>query len=145
MRDGIYLVNYQHSLTLLLYVHTYVVIHFWDRMWVFLVRANLCSFSLSFIFYVLPLEIQLSIGEDWAPIILSVLSRHICVPVPNKDLNFQRHISVSFLCSVKMRGNYSFRWYYWNWWPSQFKLSFLKVISVESLNSETVDHNKLPQ
>ena len=109
MRDGIYLVNYQHSLTLLLY-GSYLCCHSFLGSYVgfFLVRANLCSFSLSFIFYVLPLEIQLSRGEDWHPINLSVSSRHIFVPVPNKDLNFQRHISVSFLCSVKMRGDYSF-------------------------------------
>ena len=31
-----------------------------------------------------------------------------------------------FLCSVssvKMKGNFSFCWYWWNWWPSLFKLS----------------------
>ena len=96
-----------------------------------LVGANLCSFSLSFVLYVLPLVIQLSRWGDWDPINLYVSSRHIFY------LNFQCHISLSYY--------YSFCWYWWNWWPSQFKVSFVKVISAYSLSSENVDHNNLPQ
>jgi hypothetical protein len=39
---------------------------------------------------------------------LTGLTRHIFVPVPSQDFDFQRHMSWSFLCSVKMGGDCSF-------------------------------------
>jgi hypothetical protein len=53
------------------------------------------------------------------------------VPVPSQDLDFQHHMSCSFLCSVssvKTRCDCLFCWYWWNWWPSLFKLSFHKEL-----------------
>jgi hypothetical protein len=46
---------------------------------------------------------------------LKLLHNHIVVSVPSQDLDFQRHMSLSFLCtvsSVKMRRDGSFCW---NW------------------------------
>jgi hypothetical protein len=51
---------------------------------------------------------------------LTGLVCHIFVPVSSQDLDFQHHMSWSFLCSVRMRGDCSFCWYWWNWWPSMF-------------------------
>jgi hypothetical protein len=51
----------------------------------------------------------------------------MCVPVPSKDLDFQRHTLWSFFSCVqwvKVRGDYSFCWYWWNCGPSCLKLSF---------------------
>ena len=31
---------------------------------------------------------------------------------------------------VKMRCDYLFCWYWWNWWPSLFKLSYLNILIV---------------
>ena len=56
---------------------------------------------------------------------LAGLTRHICVPVPSRDLDFQRHMSWFFFVCVhliKMSGDCSFRRYLWNCWPSSFKL-----------------------
>jgi len=50
---------------------------------------------------------------------------HVCA-CPRPGSGFQTSYVVIFLCSVssaKMRG--SLCWYWWNWWPSQFKLSLL--------------------
>jgi hypothetical protein len=58
-------------------------------------------------------------------------SIHIFMPVSSQDLDFQHHMSWSFLCSVssaKMRNDCSLCWYYWwNSWPSLFKLSFKNI------------------
>ena len=43
---------------------------------------------------------------------------------PKPEMDFQRHMLMSFLFSVKMSCNCSFCWYWWNWWTSLFKLSF---------------------
>ena len=53
-----------------------------------------------------------------------VSPRHICVPVPSLDLDFQRHMPCSFLQSVEVGGNWSFCWYWWNCWPILSKRSF---------------------
>ena len=44
------------------------------------------------------LGLSLSRGEDIG-ISLTVLARHIFVPVPSKNLDFQRHMLRYFLCS----------------------------------------------
>ena len=45
--------------------------------------------------------------------------------VPNQDLDFQCHMSWSFLCSTfDVRGGCLFCWYWWNRWLSLFELSF---------------------
>ena len=48
-------------------------------------------------------------------------TRRICVPVPSHDLYLQRHMSWS-LCIHwdNKRGDCSFCWYLWNWWPSLY-------------------------
>ena len=59
-----------------------------------------------------------------------VVSRYIFVPVSSQDLDFQRQMSWSFLCSVssvKPRGYCWTCWCLWNWWPSLFKLPFHKT------------------
>jgi hypothetical protein len=67
--------------------------------------------------------IQLSRGEGWDPI-----KRFNTATFWNLD--FQRHMSLSFFCSVtsvKMRGDCLFCWYWWNFLPSLFKLAFHNV------------------
>ena len=56
----------------------------------------------------------------------SDLARHIYVPIPSEDLDFQSHTSWSFLFSV----SYDERWLFVLlilviFWPSLFKLSFV--------------------
>jgi hypothetical protein len=60
------------------------------------VEANLCRFFYHLFINVLRLE--LSRGEGWDPINRNNLTTF--VPVPNQDLDFQCHMSWSFLCSV---------------------------------------------
>jgi hypothetical protein len=58
------------------------------------------------------------------------VTHHIFVPVSSQDLDFQRQMSWSFLCSVssvKLRGYCWTCWCLWNWWPSLFKLPFHKT------------------
>jgi hypothetical protein len=57
-------------------VHVFVIIHFCDSMWSFREEAV----------YVLPLEIQLSIGGGWNPI--TGKPRHIFVSIPSQDLDY---------------------------------------------------------
>ena len=42
---------------------------------------------------------------------------HIVFPVLSQDLHFQRYMSWSLFCSVKMRGACLLCWNWWNWWP----------------------------
>ena len=66
------------------------------------------------------------------------------VPVPSQDFDFQHHMSWSIyllfsscsVSSVKMRGNFSLCWYWWNWWPSLFKLSFHNLCNSTACKSE---------
>ena len=54
----------------------------------------------------------------------------VLISVLSKDLEFQRLMSWSSLCSVSsvhMRGECSICLYWWNWWPSPFKLSFYEM------------------
>ena len=49
-----------------------------------------------------------------------------CKPVLSQNIDFQRLMSFSSFCvqSVKVRGDCSLCWYWWNCWPSLFKLTF---------------------
>jgi hypothetical protein len=66
-------------------------------------------------------------GRDGMPL-TSLTPSHFCT-CPKPTAGFQTSYVVVFLCSVtsvKMRGDSSFCWYmyWWNWWPSLFKLYF---------------------
>jgi hypothetical protein len=55
------------------------------------------------------------------------------VPVPSQDLDFHRYISWSFCVQwVKMRGGWSFCWYWWNFLASFFQLSFHIISMIEN-------------
>jgi len=57
---------------------------------------------------------------------------HIFSLVQSKDLDFQRHISWSFLCSIiEIRGDF-WSCYLWSSWWSLFKLSFHELIWIRS-------------
>ena len=45
------------------------------------------------------------------------------MPVTSKDIDFQHHMLSFFVDWVKIRGECSSCWYWWNWLPSLFKLS----------------------
>ena len=61
-------------------------------------ESNLCMFFIVLL-YVLPLGIYLTRGEGWDPINRFKPS-HTVLPVSSQNLDFQRYISSSFLCSV---------------------------------------------
>jgi len=71
-----------------------------------------------FFIYVLPLNIQLSTGKCWNPI-NRFNQPHFC-PCLKLGHGFSTACRGLFCVqSVKMRGDC---WYWWNWWPSLFKL-----------------------
>ena len=51
------------------------------------------------------------------------------MPIPIQGLDFQWHMSCPLFCMqwVKVRGSCLICWYWWNSWPSLFKLSFLSI------------------
>ena len=107
--------NYEHSLTLLLYCpclccHSLFVIVCSLPEWKWI-----CAGYLSFV-YVCNCRWRSSYQEGGVGITLTSLSMpYLC----------------GLLCSVssvKMRGDCSFCWYWWNRWPSLFKLSFHKKL-----------------
>jgi len=54
---------------------------------------------------------------------LKIVKQLTAILKGNMDLDFQRLISwSSFLCSVGEGGVCSFCWYWWNCWPSMYKL-----------------------
>ena len=62
------------------------------------------------------------------------------MPVPSQKLDFLRHMSWSFFVCiqwVKMRGDCSFCWYWWNCWPSLFNLSFHKMTRMSILRNQS--------
>jgi hypothetical protein len=78
------------------------------------------------------IEIQLSRGEDWDP--SNLFNPNTLLSVPIHDLDFQHHMSWSFCVQwVEVRGTRSFCWYWWNYWPSPFKLSFHSKYTVKSV------------
>jgi hypothetical protein len=79
--------------TILWYCPFNVTIHFCDSMWSFWVEANICSFFYR-LFYCL--WITPSYQEWRIEIPFTVLAPPNCVPVPNQDLDLQRHMSLSF-------------------------------------------------
>jgi hypothetical protein len=78
------------------------------------------------------IEIQLSRGGDWDP--SNLFNPNTLLSVPIHDLDFQHHMSWSFCVQwVEVRGTRSFCWYWWNYWPSPFKLSFHSKYTVKSV------------
>ena len=63
-----------------------------------------------------------------AGIPMTGLTRHISVHVPNQDLDFKLHMSLTVVFNVQwadeMRGDCLFYWYWWKCWLSLLKLSF---------------------
>ena len=103
-------------------VHVYVVIHICDSMWSFWVKA--CF--LSFVYICIAIEDPVIKREGWGSINRFNPATFLFL-FPSQDLSYWCHMSWSFLCSVssvKMRGDCSFCWYWQNWWPSLFNLSF---------------------
>jgi hypothetical protein len=75
------------------------------------------------------LGIQLSRGECWDPIGRFNLSKCFACSKPVHEFPTS-YVVIFLLCSVssiKMSCDCSFRWYWWNWWPPLFKLSFHNV------------------
>ena len=65
----------------------------------------------------------------------------VCINFKNLNRNIQNLDICFFLCSacsVKMRGDCSFCWYWWNRWPSLFKLSFHKQFACCSQQTPTI-------
>ena len=94
-------------------VHIYVVIHFCDSMWSFRVKVNQCRFLL---FIYICIAVGDPVMKREVDIPLTGFSRHICVPVPNQNLDCRHHMSWSLLysvSSVKMRGDCSCCWHWW--------------------------------
>jgi hypothetical protein len=82
-----------------------ILINFQTYIYIFPLEIRICAILLSFIYYVLPLEIQISRAEGWYPINWVFLC-------PSQDWDFQRHIICRglFLClasSFEMRGDCS--------------------------------------
>ena len=65
------------------------------------VEGTFARFCYRLLLYMLPLDIQLSRGEDWDPINQFTPPPHtfLCLS-QRQDMDFQRHLSWSFLCSV---------------------------------------------
>ena len=55
--------------------------------------------------------------------IIGLTPPHFCT-FPKQDLDFQSHMSWSFLCSLIWGERWLFCWYWWNCWTSLFKGSF---------------------
>ena len=63
------------------------------------------------------------------------------MPVTSKDIDFQHHMLSFFVHWVKMRGDCSFCWYWWNWLPSLFNFSVHNHGSMILLNSWPWPHD----
>ena len=70
----------------------------------------------------IPCDIQRKVGMP----LPGLTPIQFCSCPKPESLDFQRHMSWSFFYvkRVKVRGDYLFYWYWWNCWPSLFKLSF---------------------
>jgi len=112
---------------------------YWIRQWskdkryktMLLYFESILAFHLNSIIsdyiFVLPLEFQLSRGEGWDPINRFNPAIFLCIS----------HVKWCDLFCVqwmKMRGACSYYWYWWNYWPSMFKLSFNKTRLWNRLN-----------
>ena len=77
--------------------------------------------------YVLPLEIKSSRGEEWIPLIC-LTPPHLCACI-EANIWISNFICRGFFCCIqwlKVRADWSFCYYWWNCWPSLFRLSFHK-------------------
>jgi len=113
------------SLQLKKYLYIYninILASFW-------VEANLCRFFYHLFKYVLPLEMQLSRGEFPLTSFTSPSPQFFCLS--QARIGFPKSYAVVLFCVqwVKIRGGCLFCWYWWNSWPSLFKLSFHNFLS----------------
>jgi hypothetical protein len=95
-------------------------------MWSFWMETNLCRF-LSFVYICIALWSSYQEGRVGIPLTDLTLPYFCACPKPR--LGFPMSYVVFFCvrwlerCKVIVR----FIWYWWNWWPSLFKLSFHNV------------------
>ena len=104
---------------------------FCDSMWSFCVEANLFRSSCRLFIYVLLLEIKLSRCEHWFPINRFKTATFLCLHQARIWIFdvICHDLSLCLVSSVKMRGEYSFCWYSWNWWLPPFKPFFIILSS----------------
>jgi hypothetical protein len=100
-------------------VHVYFVIHLCDSVWSFEWTRICVGFS-SFVYICIAVEHT----------VINILDsiNLIVVPVPRHHLSFQPRMSWSFCVQwVGVKDDCLFCWYWWNCWPSLFKLYFYKT------------------
>ena len=125
-------------------VHVYVLIHFCDSMWSFDGKLICAGFFIVCLYmYCLwrssyqegrdgilltSLTLQRSSYQEWRDgILLTSLTPLHYLACPKPGSGFLTSYGMDFLCwviLVKMRCDCSFCWYWWNWLPSLFNLSF---------------------
>jgi hypothetical protein len=117
---------------MLLFIDLAIVLSMFMLLFIFVLICGLFEWKRKCADFLLFVYICIAVGDlvikkgCWDPICMFNPATFF-VPVPSQNLDFQRHMSWSFLCSVstvKMRGDCSFCWYWWNWWPSLLKISF---------------------
>jgi hypothetical protein len=102
-------------------VHSYVVLQCCDDIWSFWVAVNLCSFFRLFIY----VYISCYQGEVWESTCRFNPDTLLRLPEARTWIyNVICRCPLFYFLYVKVKGDCLFCWYWWNCWPSLFKLSF---------------------